>query len=159
MVPSTFNNKDFTKPITRSEFAAVAVKLYEKITGETVDPVVVNPFVDTDDEYVLKAYNLGITVGTSENEFGNGEITREQMAIMMTRALAKAGIDVSVDLDKVEKLEDDDKIHSWGKPAVYYMFSIGAIRGIGNNNFGAIGNASIEQALLISTRSAEKFGK
>ena len=159
LVPSTFNNKDFTKPITRIEFAAVAVKLYENITGEKAEAAFVNPFVDTNDEYVLKAYNLGITVGISENEFGNGEITREQMAIMTTRALAKAGVDVSVDLDKVEKISDDDKIHSWGKPAVYYMFNIGAIRGVGNNNFGAIGNASIEQALLISTRSVEKFGK
>ena len=159
LVPSTFKSKDFTKPITRSEFAAVAVKLYEKITGEIVEAASINPFADTNDEYVLKAYNLGIAVGISENEFGNSEITREQMAVMTTRALAKAGIDISVDLNKVEKLADDTEIHSWGKPAVYYMFSIGAIRGVGNNNFGAKGNASIEQALLISTRSVEKFGK
>ena len=42
---------------------------------------------------VLKAYNLGITKGISENEFAPNElITREQMATMMTRALGSADL-------------------------------------------------------------------
>ena len=58
LIPETFADKDFTKPITRKEFAAVAVKMYEAISKTTVEPVANNPFTDTNDEYVLKAYNM-----------------------------------------------------------------------------------------------------
>ena len=160
LVPQIFEKQDLTTNITRKEFAHIAVKLWEALAGKTVEVGTQNPFTDTDDAEVLKAYNLEITKGTSDTTFSPDElITREQMATMMTRALSKAGIDVSVDLDKVEKFADDNEIHSWGKEAIYYMSSIGIIKGIGNNNFGVVGDASKEQSLLISVRSAEKFAK
>ena len=46
---------------------------------------------------VLKAYNLEITKGVSDDEFAPDTlITREQMATMMTRALTKAGINTAL---------------------------------------------------------------
>ena len=146
-------------PITRSEFASVAVELYEAISGKSAQVAPVNPFIDTNDEFVLKAYNLGITFGISEYEFGDGEITREQMATMMARALAKASIDTSVDLNVVSKFADDSGMHEWSKSSIYYMSNIEIIKGVGNNTFNVLGNATREQALLISERSADKFTK
>ena len=120
----------------------------------------IDPFTDTDDVEVLKAYNLGITSGTSETTFSpDALITREQMATMLTRALSKAGIDVSVDLDKVDKFADDSELHSWGKEAVYYMSNAEIIKGIGDNKFGVGGEATKEQSILISVRSTDKVGK
>ncbi len=160
LIPEIFEKQDLTTNITRREFAHIAVKLWEAISGQTMVAGPKNPFTDTEDPEVLKAYNLKITKGTSETTFSPDElITREQMATMMTRALQKAGIDTSVDLDKVEKFADDSEIHSWGKESVYYMSNIGIIKGVGNNNFGVVGDASKEQSLLISVRSVEKFGK
>ena len=109
---------------------------------------------------MLKAYNVGITQGTGADTFTpDALITREQMATMMTRALTKAGIDTKVDLEKVTKFADDAEMHDWGKESIYYMSSIEIIKGIGNNAFNVLGNATREQALLISVRSAEKFAK
>jgi len=160
LIPEIFEKQDLTTNITRREFAHIAVKLWEAVSGQTMAAGPKSPFSDCDDPEVLKAYNLEITKGTSDTTFSPDElITREQMATMMTRALSKAGIDVSVDLDKAEKFADDNEIHSWGKEAIYYMSSIGIIKGIGNNNFGVVGDASKEQSLLISVRSAEKFAK
>jgi len=79
------------------------------------------------------------------------------MATMLTRALSKAGINVKVDLDKVEKFADDNDLHSWGKEAVYFMANSGLIKGIGNNNFGVTGDATKEQSLVISLRSVENM--
>ena len=43
----------------------MCVKVYEHLTNGTALPAVVNPFTDTNYPEVLKAYNAGITVGTS----------------------------------------------------------------------------------------------
>jgi len=160
VIPEIFKKQDLTQNITRKEFAHVAVKLYEKLTGNKATAVANNPFKDTDDVEVLKAYNIGITQGTGADTFTpDALITREQMATMMTRALTKAGIDTKVDLEKVTKFADDAEMHDWGKESIYYMSSIEIIKGIGNNTFNVLGNATREQALLISVRSAEKFSK
>ena len=160
LIPAIFDKEDLTKNITRKEFAHVAVKLYEKVSGKKAEKVAKNPFTDTKDEEVLKAYNVGITAGMSETTFEPDTlITREQMATMMTRALTKAGIDTKVDLEKVKKFDDDAEMHSWGKDSIYYMSNIEIIKGMGDNKFGVLGNATREQSLLISVRSAEKFAK
>ena len=160
LIPEILKNKDFTKPITRKEFAAVAVKLYEAITKTKATPVQDNPFTDTNDEEVLKAYALGITIGTSDTTFTpNVEITREQMATMLTRALNKVGIIVSVDLDKVVRFDDDNLLGDWGRPSVYFMAGKEIIKGVGDNKFDGLGNAKIEESLAITLRSVEVFDK
>jgi len=69
LIPDSLRGADLTKPITRAEFAAVSVKSYENLTGKTTSPASSNPFADTKDPEVLKAYNVGITVGTSAATF------------------------------------------------------------------------------------------
>ena len=78
---------------------------------------------------------------------------------MSPHALAKVGINVTVDEELISKFADDGEMHSWGKESIYYMSSIEIIKGVGDNTFNVLGNATIEQALLISERSAEKFAK
>ena len=155
LIPETFKGKDFTTYITRADFAAVAVKLYEAVSKKKAELPKENPFEDTNDEYVLKAYSLGITKGVSENKFGNGTITREQMATMLYRALERAGYDFEIDLESVEKFADDNLMHEWSRRAIYFMASANIIKGVGNNIYDVRGNATIEQALAISKRSVE----
>ena len=158
LIPQVFDKEDLTKNITRKEFAHVAVRLYEKISGKKAEAEKENPFKDTKDTEVLKAYKVGITQGTSATTFEpDALITREQMATMMTRALQKAGVDTMIDLNKVEKFADDSEMSSWAKDSVYFMSSKEIIKGVGENKFGVKGNATREQSLLISGRSVEKF--
>ena len=159
LIPTVLDKEDFTKNITRKEFAHVAVRLYEKVAGELAEPAKNNPFTDTNDEEILKAYNLGITQGMSATTFEPDTlITREQMATMMTRALAKAGVDTSVDMAFVEKFADDASFGKWYVESIYFMASNGIIKGVGDNKFDPQGQASREASLLISVRSAESFG-
>ena len=121
----------------------------------------VNPFTDTYDAEVLKAYNPGITNGTSETTFSPEElITREQMATMMTRALNKSGIDTTINVNAVyNKFADHDEISTWALDSVYFMSARGVIKGVGENKFNVRGNATREQALAISTRSVAELKK
>ncbi len=102
---------------------------------------------------------MGITNGTSENTFTpEVPISREQMATMLTRALLAAGVDTTVDLDNAPKFEDDGDMHEWGRSAVYFMAKDDIIKGIGDNTFNALGDAKIEEAILIALRSVEVYG-
>ena len=162
LIPAIFDKEDLTTNITRKEFAHVAVKLYEKISGNKALAGAENPFTDTDDVEVLKAYTLGITKGMSETTFEPDTlITREQMATMMTRTLSESSetINTAVDMSKVTAFADDNEISSWAKDSVYFMSNIEIIKGMGENKFGPKANASREQSLLISVRSADKFAK
>lgn len=158
LIPTSIDSQDFTQSITRAEFAAVAVRLYEALTLKSARPVESNPFTDTSDSEVLKAYNLGITNGTSETTFEpKNLITRQEMATMMVRTLEKAGIATGINLNKVKKFEDHSKIESWALNGVYFMSDIGIIKGKGNNVFDVLGSATREEALAISIRSVNYY--
>ena len=159
LIPALFDNEDLTTNITRKEFAHVAVKMYENISGQKAVAIATNPFTDTTDLEVLKAYNIGITNGTTDTTFSpDSLITREQMATMMTRALTKAGKNTARPTDA--KLFADDVVFSnYAKDSIYYMSSIEIIKGVGDNKFDSKGNASREQALAISIRCVNKLAK
>ena len=159
LIPEIFDEANLTKNITRKEFAHTVVKMYEKITGQKAVPIAKNPFTDTKDKEVLKAYNIGITNGTSDTTFSpDALITREQMATMMTRALTKAGKDTSRP-ESAKLFADDSEFSEYAKDSIYYMSSIEIIKGVGDNKFDSQGKASREQALAISIRCVKKVNK
>ena len=178
LFPENLKEKDLSQSITREEFASVAVKVYERLTGTSALPAVINPFTDTNNVDVLKAYNVGITTGVSETEFApNVLLTREQAATMLTRVFKKATIpgwtvdtdaNYPLNYDTPTAFADDEDISSWAKESVYFMVSNGIVGGIGNNLFApknttteqeatAYANATREQALIIAVRMVEKL--
>lgn len=158
LIPTLLNGKDFTQTITRAEFAATAVRLYESISMKSAEATTQNPFTDTTDSEILKAYALGITNGTSDTTFDpNSLITRQEMATMMTRALEKAKISTDVNLNKVNKFTDHDKIEDWALNGVYFMSNLGIIKGKGNNTFDVLGSATREEAIAVSVRSVNYY--
>ena len=85
LMPQQLVGQDLTEDITRVQFAALAVKLYEAMSGQKTAVPSKNPFKDTSDPEVLKAYDLGIITGISEDTFGPAQlITREEAAVMLT---------------------------------------------------------------------------
>ncbi len=160
LIPEILDNNDLTECVTRKEFAHIIVRMYEALSGKQAQTSGENPFADTDDGEVLKAYCLGITKGTSENTFSpNDLITREEIAAMTTRAMDAAGVNTEFDASSVNVFDDDCDMHDWGRKAVYFMSCHNIIKGMGDNKFDANGNATREQALLICERSVEQFAK
>jgi hypothetical protein len=182
LIPDDLREADLTKPITRAEFAAVSVRVFEALSGEKANPAEVNPFTDTSDTEVLKAYRVGITTGTSATTFHPDTLlNREQAATMLTRVYKKISIDgweMSRDGDFADTFNamftmpapfaDDADISDWAKPSVYFMAANGIINGVGNNTFAprattdseaAIGyaQATREQALAIATRMVKNL--
>ena len=162
LIPETLLSEDLTKDITRQEFAAVSVKLYEKLSGEKAEEVKENPFTDTSDSYVLKAYNLGVTTGTSETAFSpENLLNREQAASMLTRVYKKVALkdwsiakdsEFKLEYEQPEKFADDNMISDWAKESVYFMASKEIIKGVSETEFAPKNNASREQAIIMASR-------
>lgn len=179
LYPDIFNGADLTKPITRGEFAAVAVKLYETLSGTAATPAPANTFTDTRDTTVLKAYALDIVGGVGGGKYAPNELlNREQAAAMLTRVYKKLNWEGwtlagdasytphSLDNKGVAPFADDANISAWAKPSVYFMVKYDIIKGLGGNRFGpknttsaetaaGYANATREQTLLFSNRTFE----
>lgn len=168
LIPDSLKGADMTKPITREEFAELAVRLYEKTTGEIAQAASPNPFTDTKNPEVLKALNLGVTTGMSLTTFTPAKfMDREQVATMLSRAIRKMapeGTDFSTTGAPV--FTDQKDISSWALEHVLYMSKIGIIKG-DNGKFmpRAITSAQIaegyatttrEQAISMTVRTYEK---
>jgi hypothetical protein len=155
-------------PITREEFAELAVLLYQKTTEETVQPELPNPFTDTDNPEVLKAYNLGIVTGVGNDKFDPKALTnREQVATMLSRAVRVMVPDADFSIEGAPSFSDEEHISNWALDHVKYMSKIGVIKGSeGKFMPKAVTTAEIasgyatttcEQATLMAVRIYEKF--
>ena len=183
LIPNSLKGADLTAPITRAEFAAVSVKCYEALTEMKAEPYAPNPFTDTTDVEVLKAYNIDVTNGTSPTTFSPEELlNREQAATMLTRLYKKIAIDgwtLETDGNFVGTFRgmyetpapfaDDKNISGWAKDSVYFMKAKGVIDGVGGNKFApravtdaeeatGYAQATREQAILIAKRMVQKLG-
>jgi hypothetical protein len=144
--------KDYQKAITREEFCELVVKLYQKLTNETVSAGY-DPFTDTDNEEILKAYSLGIVKGVSDNEFApNNNITRQEICVMLTRC-----IDIAIDGADITSFEtnhfaDGNNIADWAIDSVNYAFDNEIIKGVGDNKVDPLGNTTCEQSILLGYR-------
>lgn len=72
----------------------------------------------------------GIINGISETEFGVGKmITREDMAVIIYRAVTKAGLELDIEIDNTPELSDLDTVSEYARSAVDFLISKGAVSG------------------------------
>lgn len=171
LIPDILAGKDLTKPITREEFCELAVLLYEKVTGTMAEPAAINPFSDTNNSQILKAFQLGITKGVSATKFEpNTLINREQCAVMLYRTIKAIAPDSDYSIAGVKDFPDQKDIASWAVEATKYMSGIGIIKGDKNGNFmpkattdaqqaAGYGMATREAAVLMTVRSYVKLSE
>lgn len=168
LIPGILNGADMTKPITREEFCELALVLYEKVTGSVATPVSPNPFTDTTNIQILKAYKLGITNGTSTTKFSpNVLINREQCATMLFRTIKAISPDADYSVEGVPDFPDQKDISKpWAVEATKYMSKLGIIKGNTSGYFmpkatteaqlaSGYGMATREAAILMTVRTYE----
>jgi hypothetical protein len=169
LIPDILIGADMTQPITREEFAELAVRLCEKTIDEDILPASPNPFTDTTNLQILKAYKLGITTGTSKTAFSpNLLINREQCATMLYRAIKAIAPNADYSIEGVKDFPDQKDISDWAVEGTKYMFKLGIIKGDSNGNFmpkavttaqeaAGYGMATREAAILMAVRTFDKL--
>lgn len=132
------NGKEETKfapgdSVKREEFVKIIVNGFDFVDSEAI------AFEDVGNEwfreYIERGYKSGIITGVSETRFGVGEnITREDMAVIIYRAVKKAGLELNIEIDEKAQLSDMDNVSGYAKEAVEFLVSKGAVKG-SNGNF------------------------
>ena len=151
LMPEHLSGQDLREPITRAQFAALTVRLYEAASGQTAPaPAEGNPFTDTDDPQVLKAYAMGFTAGVSDTAFGPDQLlTREQAAVMLSAVCRALGADIPAG---EPAFSDSGSISPWARDCVAYMSGRGVIAGYGDGRFGPQDNAQRQACLIMALR-------
>ena len=164
---------DYTRAITRGQFAALTVRYYETLMGDITGENYTIPvnsgddvFADsTGDENMAKAYTLGILGGynSAPNRSGvyvgpNDLITREQAATMLTRLMEQL-IDAFNEVGRTgwtvwyaDSLPFTDTISDWAYDGVRAVYGVGAMTGTTGTTFSAKANYTIEQSIVTIMR-------
>ena len=143
--------------ITREEFADLLVRLYEKATGsEIVNIEISDPFEDTDNPMILKAYALGIVKGISDTLFApSKKITRQEIATMLLSTMKVLEINTTIYENAL--FDDMNLVADWAKEAVDFCAQEGILRGTGNNQLDPYEFTTWEQSVVLIDRVAKKY--
>ena len=140
LLPEILDGVDFTAPVTRAELAHLLVLLCETFSGDglAVPAAFENPFADTKDPAVLKAFASGIMGAANEDGTmfsPSGTVFREDMALMMCRAIDLLAPGADLTLSALPDIPDESEISSGAAAAVRFLYSKGIVIGGGGHAF------------------------
>ena len=147
LVPQDLQEK-YTQATTRAEFCALAVALYETVTGQEIEER--QTFSDTTDINVEKMAALRVVNGMGDNKFDpNAGLTREQAATMLSRLAAVIGKPLT---QAAAEFNDNADVSPWAIEAVGQMQATGIMGGVGNNTFEPKSPYTREQSIVTILR-------
>ena len=140
--------KNYKNAITRAQFCALGVTLYEKVKGREITERAT--FTDSTDINVQKLAGLKIISGVGNNKFSpNTTITREQAAAILTSLTQSL---TGTAKWKQPDYADNAKISTWARESVGNCRELGIMGSVGNNMFNPKGNYTIEQSICTILR-------
>ncbi len=149
--------EDLQKNITREEFCESVIKIIPKST----EGYRTAHFTDTDNEFINRAYSVGVVNGVSEDCFNpDSFITREEICAMLHRAYKITVSDASFEKESV--IPDLEDISDWAKDSVSFMNKAGIVLGDENGMIKPLDYTSREQGIALVYRtfiSAGCYGK
>ncbi len=149
--------------ITRAQFTQWLVKA---LNIEINNQGIVLPFKDVPagvwyHDYVAAAVNSGLVMGINDVTFAPDEnITREQIAVIITRALKKAStkdLSHAITGESIDKFIDKGDISLWARQDIALAVSCGIINGMSNNTFAPKSNTTRAEAASMILRLYERL--
>lgn len=149
IVPEALQSR-YAQEVTRAEFCALAVALFETVTGKEIESR--RTFGDTDDINVEKAAAIGIVTGIGDGKFSpDTPITREQAAVMLVRLAGVLGQPLP---EQSVDFSDIDDISPWAIQSIGQVRAAGIMGGVGNGAFLPKGSYTVEQGIVTMARLA-----
>ncbi len=150
---------DYDLPITRAEFAELAVRftMYELGYTETefseILALLTTPqaFYDTDSPYVVMANQMWVAYGDGNGYFRpDSSITREEAATMLDRVYDSYSQRYSYPPSPT--FEDADTFSEWSWRGIRWCAASGVMRGISDTLFDPKGTYTREQSIVTFAR-------
>ncbi len=158
LVPAALRD-DYKSEISREEFCELIVTLYDILTeGRMSINMKSNPFTDTDNPNVIKAYSLGVVSGIGEGLFKPKDtLTREQAAVILYNLIGKIKTGLDVDVKITHRFGDNASISNWANEALYYLNYRGMMKGTDKNEANPKGKLTKEQGIILAKMLYEKI--
>ncbi|MTI84690.1 MAG: S-layer homology domain-containing protein [Firmicutes bacterium] len=149
--------------VTRAEFAAFlmrALGMEEKTTNAGFKDV------SSDDWYagvVASTVDADLVSGYPENQFKpNAKISRQEMAVIITRALDMMGFDATSSEETpnnpIDAFSDSSAIDEWAEDSVKVAVQAGIMKGMSGGNFSPDSNATRAQGAVVIKRMMDTIG-
>jgi len=159
------NEKNFEpmRQITRAEFTKMLVKVLNIDTASETEPIFADVPVETwYSRYVSAAFNAGLVNGVSSTHFEpNRNISRQEMAAMIVRALNYKGIDTEVTEEALNQLlskyKDSSQIADWAKKSLAVAINSGIIGGRTEDSLAPTENTVRAEAAVMIKRLFDKL--
>ncbi len=131
--------------ITRAEFTKIIVGAFGKLSNSAEANFLDVPKEHWSYRYVASAVSKNIVNGVSEEKFNpDGNITRQDMAVICYRVLAK-----EMSSENAQSFVDKNDISDYATKAVEVLSSLGIINGKGDGNFAPKDYATRAEAAKI----------
>lgn len=163
LVPAGFGTLAAREQITRAEFCAVVVRLFEAGTGRVAEVSGEQPFHDTTDPAVIAANALGLVRGRGDGVFDPAAtITRQELCVMLGNVL-RAGADTGDEAagSPLAAFLDAAEVAAWASRDMAAMVGSGIVSGIiqedGTVTLSPRATATREQSLMMAVRFLETY--
>lgn len=133
LIPDELQYADLSGEITRREMCAIAVATYEEATGLEAAFPETDPFYDTDDENVAKAYALGIVHGDGNGTFRpDDSLTRVEFFTFVGRYLEATGMELTAEsYGDLSAYSDAASLPAWAREPAALSVGLGIVNGSG----------------------------
>lgn len=147
--------KEVRGEISRADAAEAGVRLYERLTGDEIGGKLEDPFADTDDRNVLKAYKLGIVKGVGKSKFNpDANVTRQDLAVIMYNSIWRANPALAKG-DVTSDFSDWEDVSGYAQAPMKYMLSNGIVKGKTATTLDPKSNISKQETLIVAKRIYE----
>ena len=151
IIPSSLDNADLSKPISRAQMCSIAMLAYNGLMGTEYTPSGTAHFTDTNDPDVNAAYELKIVQGYGDGRFGpNDTLTREQFFKISCNFMQTVGYPTEqnprVNRYSLSEFSDLKQLAEWAKTPTRLLCYIGAVKGSDGKLLPQSSTSSLEGA-------------
>lgn len=157
IVPELTGEPGYKEPVTREQFAELAVEMVTKACGNVPELTGEKTFMDCSNKTVLLAAELDIVTGVGEGRFDpSAETNREQIATMVNRAInyinESKGINLTPSPANIENFTDKTNVSSWAKESVGILAANGIMNGTSATTLSPKASCTVEQSIMLLYR-------
>ncbi len=171
LAPDTFASLDARTPISRAEFCAVALRLYEAERQTKVPRTKKVYFKDCKDPDVNTAYEMKLISGRGQDIFApKDSVSRQDLCVILDNIRTKCEVDKPKITVSSKSFADSKELRSYAVSATEVMLSTGIMKGIEATNSNdpeqsgqtvtllqPQGTATREQSLIMANRFFDTF--